>query len=586
MSHILDIHISIKDYEISSASIERLRPFIISTDRSLVFFVGAGASMAGNTGMPTTSSLIYQLLLDSLTYSDAFGGDIESYKNILDEISRKLGFEITLNDFWQICREATANLYSAFADLETKCTPNQVHSFLAHWLATSGTVVTTNYDRLIENECLKISNTTKSLYQDNGLNSFATWREDLQNGRCLFKIHGSLDEPSSCLGALEHVGTQLSGNRAELLLDIMQSRPICFVGWQGIDPDIPPLLHSILNNRDPSLPIFWIHYEGKLPGSQTIDGSLKEMTALIKPLASQNPILTEADRTFGEILLWLGKKRSPNPSSGPLTFDFQNSVSQCTKTGVTRMVGIALRRGGRFDAAEHVLNAALLLAKTNEEKSAALQELSLLHQQIGGRKTDKSREYLSKAQKALGEQSDPRLQLNADFGILSQTIVALKNRPWLLLRVPGLFHRYRRDIDVFQQETTDRESAALHDSLYHLYLGRFRFKVFGWLAKFITPLVDWIIDPFDIARSAIGEAKDIHIHSRIDVLAYRAVALAHLSRCEDAKEDVAEIDRLIAIFNDDARAKHWENQRRNIIVQCRKHGVNQQEGMQHNHLPR
>ena len=294
------------------------------------------------------------------------------------------------------------------------------------------------------------------------------------------------------------------------------------------------------------------------------------MTALVKPLAGQNPILTEADRALGEPLRWLGKKRSPNASREPLAFDFRSSVSQCTKTGVTRMVGIALRRGREFDTAERVLNAALSLAGTNEEQSAALQELSLLHQQIGGRRTDKSKRFLSKARKALGEQPDPELQLNADFGVLSQTIVALKNRPWLLLKVPGLFRRYRRDIDVFRRETTDRKSAALHELLYYLYIGRFRFKVFGWLTRIITSLVDWIKMPFDIARATIGDSKDIHIHSRIDVLAYRAVALAHLGRCEDAKEDLPEIDRLIAIFNDGARTEHWKHQRLDIEIHCEK----------------
>jgi hypothetical protein len=569
MSRILDNHISPKDYEISSASIERLRPFLIGTDRSLVFFVGAGASMAGYTGMPSTPNLIYQLLVDSLTYSEAFGGELESYKSTLKEVSPKLGFEITLNDFWQICREATASLYTAFAELEAHCKPNRVHTFLANWLAIGGTVVTTNYDRLIEKEWKKISPSTKCRYQGVGLNSFTTWQEDLQNGSCLFKIHGSLDEPSSCMGALEHVGTQLSGDRAELLLNIMQNCPVCFVGWQGIDPDIPPLLHASLENRNPSLPLFWIHYEGKPPGLQTLDTSLKGTTALVKPLASQNPILADADRAFGEMLSWLGKKRKPNRSREPLSFDFQNSVSKCTKTGITRMVGITLRRGRKFDATERVLNAALSLATTNEERSAALQELSLLHQQIGGRKTDKSRKYLSKARKALGDQPDPWLQLNADFGILSQTIVALKNQPWLLFRVPGLFRQYRRDIEYFRQETTDQETAALHKSLYYLYQGRLRFKVFGWLAKIIAPLVDWIMRPFDIARSAIGAAKDIHIHSRIDVLAYRAVALAHLSRCEDAKADMPEIDRLISIFNDGARTEHWKDQKWDIEHQCK-----------------
>lgn len=573
--NILNPQISESDASRSQTSIDRLLPYLTGTDRSLVFFVGAGASMAGNTGMPNTPNLIYQLLLDSLTNSKAFDGELESYKSTLKEISYKLGFEITLNDFWQICREATASLYSAFADLELLCKANRVHTFLANWLVTGGTVVTTNYDRLIEREWTKISSSTKSLYQENGSHSFATWREDLQNGGCLFKVHGSLDEPSSCLGALEHVGTQLSGNRAKLLLDIMQNRPVCFVGWQGIDPDIPPILYSALENRDPTLPIFWIHWEGKSPGSQTLDGSLKNISALTKPLASQHPILTEADRAFGEMLRWFGIKRKPNLSRDPLAFDFRSSVSKCTKTGVTRMVGIALRRAGKFDEAERVLEVALALAEINKDRADVLQEISLLHQQKGGRKTDQSRKYLAKARKMLRNQTDLWQQLNTDFGVLSQTIVALGNRPWLLFRVPGLFRQYRQDIHLFRQQTTNQETAALHESLYHLYEGRLRFKVFGWLAKFISPLVNWIVVPFDIARSRIADAKDLNIHSCIDVLAYRAVALAHLNRSKDAKEDVAEIDRLIAIFNDGARSEHWQNQKRDITDQCQKHGVNQ-----------
>ena len=566
----LDPRISMQDAQTSLESIKRLRSCLAKEDRSLVFFVGAGASIAGNTGMPFTSALIYQLLLDSLLYSEAFDSGIEGYKSTLHEISSQIGFEITLNDFWQICHVATSGLYKAFAVLEEQCKPNYVHTFLAYWLATNGTVVTTNYDRLIEQEWAKITKSTNSLYQEVGSNSFATWQKDLQNGGCLFKIHGSLDDPSSCLGALEHVGTQLTGNRAKLLTDIIQSRPLCFVGWGGKDPDIPPLLSTAMAGRDPSLPIFWIHYEGYPPGLKTLEDSLQEMTALIRPLASQNPIVTDADRSFGEMLKWSGKNREPNSPREPFAFDFREPVSQCTKTGVTRMVGIALRRSGRLDIAEHILEVALSLTKTKEEKSAALQELSLIHQQRGGRRTDTSRKYLSQARKALGNQHDPWLQLNTDFGLLSQSIVALKNRPWLLLWVPGLFRRYKRDIAFFRRETTDRESAALHEALYHLYLGRLRFKLFGWLANIIAPLAGWIMWPFDLARSTIGDAKDIHLHARIDVLAYRAVTLAHLHRCEGAKDDLSEIGRLIIVLNDKARGEHWEKQKQEIEHHCQK----------------
>jgi hypothetical protein len=154
--------------------------------------------------------------------------------------------------------------------------------------------------------------------------------------------------------------------------------------------------------------------------------------------------------------------------------------------------------------------------------------------------------------------------LNTDFGLLSQTIVVLKNRPWLVVRVPFLFRRYKREIESFRETTTDHESAALHKSLYYLYLGRFRFKLWGWLTKLICPLGDWIMEPFDIARSTIGYAMDIHIHSRIDVMAYRALALAYLGKYGDATEDLLEIDRIVAALNDNARTEHWKNQRRKI----------------------
>ncbi len=150
------------------------------------------------------------------------------------------------------------------------------------------------------------------------------------------------------------------------------------------------------------MPIFWIHYEGEPPGSLTLEKSIDRMTELVRLFASQNPILTDADRAFNEMLVWLGKKRRPNRSRELLAFDFRSSVNQCTKTGVTRMVGIALRRGGKFDAAERVLNAALSLATTNEERSAILQELSLLHQQIGGGKLTSPENICPKLGKPLG----------------------------------------------------------------------------------------------------------------------------------------------------------------------------------------
>jgi len=562
--------VSIEDKSTSSANIDLLSPYIAGSDRSLVFFVGAGASIAGNTGMPSTPSLLFQLLFQALSHSGRFTSELNELSSILKDVSWRIGFEITLNDFWQIGGQATAQLYQAFSDLEKNCVPNRVHTFMAYWLSTGGTVVTTNYDRLIEQQWSKTDSPIQSRYNATGANSFAEWEREFEQGGTLFKIHGSLDEPDSCLGALEHVGTQLVGNRADFVTRIVQARPLCFVGWRGVDPDIPPLLHDAFATRDPSLPLFWIHFEGFTPNITSLDQAIKSFSALIQPLASQHPILTEADRIFGEFLEQIGISTLPNPPRKVNSFDFAKAIAMCAKTGLLRMAGIALRRSGEkyYGRAEQVLNAALKLAKTSDERSAALQEIALLRQQLTGRETSQARRSLRTAQASLDAASDPRAQLNIDFGLLSMSVVNIKSQPWLLLKIPGLFHKYRESIEALCRQGIDKESVALHESLFHLYRGRLRFKILEWLGVFVPPLANWIIEPFDLARTRIDEARDISLHSRIDVLAYRAVAFAHLGRCKEVKEDVDEVSRLIMIFNDDARTRHWNRQHEDIQRHC------------------
>lgn len=118
------------------------------------------------------------------------------------------------------------------------------------------------------------------------------------------------------------------------------------------------------------------------------------------------------------------------------------------------------------------------------------------------------------------------------------------------------------------KQNIDPESVALHESLYELYRGRLRLKILGLIAVMFHPFAAWIIEPFNRARAHIDNAKDISLHSRIDVLAYRAVALASLRRCGDLREDVAEVTRLITILGDDARTRHWRDQQKEIQRYC------------------
>jgi hypothetical protein len=195
--------------------------------------------------------------------------------------------------------------------------------------------------------------------------------------------------------------------------------------------------------------------------------------------------------------------------------------------------------------------------------------LALLLQQRDGKKTDQALKRLQRAREALGEGADPWLQANADFGALSMTVIALGSRPWLLLKVPALFRKYRQSIEVLRNRTADEASVALHESLFHLYVGRLRLALFGWLG-FWCPrfLASWILQPFNTSRHAIDGTKDIHLHSRVDVLAYRAVALARLGFCAEAMADLLEIERLVGILKDEARTEHWRVQRGEIEERC------------------
>lgn len=553
---VLNSQISSQDRARSISSLARLQPLVVGKDRSLVFFVGAGASSAGNTGMPSTQALLRQLLTDALVGSGKFSRDDLSLKSAIGRAAASSGFETTLNDLWQICPQAITRFFGSFAALEKTCLPNRAHAFSAYWLSTGGTVVTTNYDRLIEAEWMNRRQVIRTRYKETGNNSFQTWQRDLMRGGCLFKLHGSLDEPESCLGALEHVGTRLGGNRAALLEAIVGDRPICFVGWRGADPDIPPVLSELSSGRSAAVPTLWIHYHGSPPGSKDLHTAVDEVSTQVRRFALDEPVLADADGLFGGLLSWVGAGKNPNPHRQPVTPALGKVLEQCSRSGLARFAGIVLRRARQFTVASTALEAAKELAATTGEHRAAILEIAQLKW---------SRNKGRDKAEALGL---VRSVGNADFGLLSMTILSIKSRPWRILLVPRLFRRYELHIQELRNDPALKESAALHESLINLYSGRLRLELFGWLGAVVKSVADWILHPFNVARAVIDDAGDIHIHSRIDVLAYRAVALARFGRCEDAWQDVREIDRLVGILSDEAKAVHWEHQRSQLRQRC------------------
>ena len=549
-----------------------LRSLVTDKRRQLVFFVGAGISISA--GMPLVPDLLKVLLMDALKSSAP--DKAESDTPVLEAIKRAsqmLGFEITLNSLWDSCPDAIKQLFHSLADFEEKwCFPNNAHKFLERWLSTSGVVLTTNYDRLIERTAADEAKDLLIRYTEAvGHASFEHWREDLFQGKCLFKVHGSFAEPESCLGALEQVGTKISGKRGELLAAIAEERPICFIGWRGVDPDVPLLLTEILSKKD-SVPVIWVHYEGgdkKQP--KGLAQCLSGVPEPLRKIADTHPLITDADRLFAEMGRWLGwgidpaiNEQQEIPLASPSMIpQFSQSLDICTRTYLARFVGTALRHAREFEAALEILEVAHTLAKSPGESSAALSEKSLTLWAQGHDSQQQARTLLKRTHSKYRQ---------ASFGMLSMTVVASRRRPWLLLRLPHLFRGYALYIDELRASAYNLQGerrVALHEALFHLYLGKLRLQLVSWIGSLARPLASWVLEPFNIARARIDDAGDIHIHSRIDVLSGRSLALARFGFCEEAWRDIPEVKRLCGILADQPRTKHFfENQLPKLEQMC------------------
>jgi len=385
----------------------------------------------------------------------------------------------------------------------------------------------------------------------------------------LFKVHGSFAAPESCLGALEQVGTKITGKRAELLAAIAQERPLCFIGWRGVDPDIPLLLAEVLDKKD-APPVIWIHYEGRdRERPHELAQCLSGVPEPLREIAGAHPLITDAERLFAEIGKWLGfsidqpisepqRDSTPSPSTER---KFSQSLEICTPTYLARFVGTALRHAREFETAIEILEDAHHLAKSPAESAAATQEISLaLWAQGDVSNQEKARTLLQRAQNEIGQSQDIMMKLNVDFGQLSMKVSANRRKPWLLLQLPHLFKEYATDIGKFRatvRDEQDRRKLALHEALYHLYLGKSRLQLVSWMGPLARPLAYWVLKPFKVARTRIDDAGDIHLQSRIDVLSGRSLALASFGFCEEAWQDIPEVERLCGILADQPRTKHF-----------------------------
>jgi hypothetical protein len=565
----------------------------LMTGRSLVFFVGAGVSRAEPTRCLISVELLEvvfgRILLRVRENPGGASGSAvanrlaelrEEGANLLGAVAEHVGLEITLGDLRQIWEPAFSKVLLRWAELTGALPFNLSHFVLAAWMRGGGTVITTNYDCFIEKAYHKLEgcypetrySTSHQLGPNDRSIAFDTWRADLARGGVLFKIHGSFDDLGTCLAAMDQVGTVVTGHRADLLRHVFSERPVCVVGWRGIDPDIPPVLASARATAA-ATPVIWILYQGADPDKPfRLDDRLSQVPRVLSGVASESPLVSEANQLFGDLHAHIGAPSSSSlrgagvPSVAPQQA-LQDVALDMPPTAAARFLGIVCRRGGDLELARRFESAATELAEDRIQWAAGVQEQAHVLWQRG--EYERAGGDVARVTRELRGTPDVAARLTADFGDLSMTVVNLRTHPSGALRLFSLFRRYRRDIDALAKKSGETQEVHLHRALYHLYSARLRLRL-AW--SFGRPVIgvlrSHILSEFDTAKHHIGLAEAIHVHSTVDVLSYRALALARFGRCDDAWVDFVEAERLADALGDAARREHLRRQRERLEDLC------------------
>ncbi|HEX6749223.1 MAG TPA: SIR2 family protein [Longimicrobium sp.] len=270
--------------------------------RPKTFLVGAGISRDAPASLPTGAEFS-AAILDAVVAGDSFlAAAVAPLMTKLWAGALGCRLEVLL----EIARDGLGDAVVGITECLLGGSPNQYHFELAAALNAGHTVVTVNFDMLIEAAY-------EALYGPHGLPVVAstahgcasllrTWppRTGL-----LFKIHGSLRDTrgrrawGSIQATLASMSNGLPGPKKNLLRKVLRDHDVVIMGYSGMDDfDITPCLRSDL----PHARVLWIHHEATRM-------RLRSSTALARATASAYPSTTMVARV-PEGLLATGRTRA------------------------------------------------------------------------------------------------------------------------------------------------------------------------------------------------------------------------------------------------------------------------------------
>lgn len=226
----------------------------------IAFFVGAGISKD-----PPSNLLLGDELKNNTI--DVFCREIS--KNERKKIPESVGGlrpEVIL----QIIHEEIGDRALDILDILKSDNPNQNHFFLAKAIDYGNTIITTNFDNLIEYACIREGFEPSVYFNDEGFERWFEEKGDNNKNGGIFKIHGTLEEihvtsvgiaiknrKDTIIATLNQVGRGLSQEKSNVLEHFLKKKDMVFIGYSGLDDfDIYPKMFQTESEKK----IFWLEH--------------------------------------------------------------------------------------------------------------------------------------------------------------------------------------------------------------------------------------------------------------------------------------------------------------------------------------
>jgi tetratricopeptide (TPR) repeat protein len=215
------------------------------------FFVGAGISAMPPSNLPLAAGLVESLIAPVLHPLRLPDGLARSVTKALVRLRPEVITDVLLE---HLGPDAARPLFKSLNGQ-----PNAWHAFLAAALRSGCSVITTNFDTLIEKACDTLGAPYETIVG-------TAVKDSPRASSLLFKIHGSVgrgqgrDDLSSIALAVRQVGRGLSLRQTNLLRRLIENRPLIVLGYSGRDDfDILP---ALLDLRRSAAGIWIVHESG------------------------------------------------------------------------------------------------------------------------------------------------------------------------------------------------------------------------------------------------------------------------------------------------------------------------------------